>query len=59
MLSCKKSMIRAPFKCYIMQWGGGRVPNSPEKCCEVNVISVTRGWVGVKFPEKKRYVALE
>ena len=24
-----------------------------------NVISVTRGWVGVKFPGKKRYVALE
>ena len=24
-----------------------------------NVISVTRGWVGVKFPVKKRYVALE
>ena len=21
-----------------------------------NVISVTRGWVGVQFPEKKRYV---
>ena len=61
-LSCKKSMIRAPFKCYIMQWGGGGVPNSPEKCCQgvhVNIISVTRGWVGVQFPEKKRYVALE
>ena len=24
-----------------------------------NVISVTRGWVGVQFPEEKRYVALE
>ena len=24
-----------------------------------NVISVTRGWVGVKFPGKKRYVPLE
>ena len=24
-----------------------------------NVISVTRGWVGVKFPGKKRYVTLE
>ena len=23
-----------------------------------NVISVTRGWVGVQFPEKKRYVTL-
>ena len=24
-----------------------------------NAISVTRGWVGVKFPEKKHYVTLE
>ena len=24
-----------------------------------NVIIVTRGWVGVQFPEKKRYVTLE
>ena len=24
-----------------------------------NVISVTRGWVGVQFPEKKHYVTLE
>ena len=24
-----------------------------------NVISVTRKWVGVKFPGKKRYVTLE
>ena len=24
-----------------------------------NVISVTRGWVGVQFPQKKRYVTLE
>ena len=24
-----------------------------------NVISITRGWVGVKFPGKKRYVTLE
>ena len=26
---------------------------------QFNVISVTRGWVGVKFPGKKRYVTLE
>ena len=37
----------------------------PEKfkryeCVRFNVnISVTRGWVGVKFPGKKRYVTLE
>ena len=24
-----------------------------------NVISVTRGWVGVEFPGQKRYVTLE
>ena len=24
-----------------------------------NVISVTRGWVGVKYPEQKRYVTPE
>ena len=24
-----------------------------------NVISVTRGWVGVKLPGKKRYITLE
>ena len=24
-----------------------------------NVISVTRGWVGIQFPEKQRYVTLE
>ena len=24
-----------------------------------NVISVTRGWVGFQYPEKKRYVTLE
>ena len=24
-----------------------------------NVISITRGWMGVKFPGKKRYVTLE
>ena len=25
----------------------------------LNVFSVTRGWVGVNFPDKKRYVTLE
>ena len=36
--------------------GGGRVSDFPEKKryedVRFNVISVTRGWVGVKFPEK-------
>ena len=42
--------------------GGGGVNFSKKKCYEgvrFNVISVTRGWVGVQFPEKKRYVTLE
>ena len=29
------------------------------ECVRFNVIGVTRGWVGVQFPEKKRYVTLE
>ena len=29
------------------------------ECVRFNVISFTRGWVGVQFPEKKRYVTLE
>ena len=40
----------------------GGVRFSGEKCYEgvrFNVICVTRGWVGVQFPEKKRYVTLE
>ena len=46
-----------------MQMGvGGGVKFSRKKRYEgvrFNVISVTRGWVGVQFPEKKRYVTLE
>ena len=39
--------------------GGVRFPR--KKRCEgvrFNVISITRWWVGVKFPEKKRYVRM-
>ena len=42
--------------------GGGGVNFSEEKRYEgvrFNVISVTRGWVGVQIPGKKRYVTLE
>ena len=43
--------------------GGARVSDFPEKKryedVRFKVISVTRGWVGIKFPEKKRYVTLE
>ena len=43
--------------------GGGGGVIFPEKNCyegvRFNVISVTRGWLGVKFTGKKRYVTLE
>ena len=42
--------------------GGGGVTFFRKKAlrrCKVHVISVTRGWVGVQFPGKKRYVTLE
>ena len=51
-----------PFKCYVTQMGVGGVKFSGKKRYEgirFYVISVTRGWVGVQFPEKKRYVTLE
>ena len=41
---------------------GGGVTFSGKKRYEgvrYNVISVTRGWVGVQFPWKNRYVTLE
>ena len=45
-----------------MQMGVGGVRFSGKKRYEgvrFNVNSVTRGWVGVQFPKKKRYVTLE
>ena len=45
-----------------MQMGVGGLRFSGRKHYEgvrFNVISVTRGWVGVQFPEKKPYVTLE
>ena len=42
--------------------GGGVCQLSQKKRYEgvrFNVISITRGWVGVKFPRKKCYVTLE
>ena len=43
--------------------GVGGVSNFPGKKryegVMFNVISVTKGWVGVQFPGKKRYVTLE
>ena len=47
---------KGPFKCYVTQMGvGGGVRFSGKKRYEgimFNVISVTRGWVGVQFAEK-------
>ena len=46
---------KGPFKCYVTQMGVGGVWFSGKKRYEgvmFNVISVTRGWVGVQFPEK-------
>ena len=44
-----------PFKCYVTQMGVGGVRFSGKKRYEgvmFNVISVTRGWVGVQFAGK-------
>ena len=43
-----------PFKCYVMQVGVGGINFSGKKHYEgvrFNVISVTRGWMGVQFPK--------
>ena len=49
-----------PFKCYVMQMGECQIFRKKRyECARFNVISVTRGWVGVQFPEKKRYLTLE
>ena len=53
---------KGPFKCYVTQMGVGGLRFSVKKRYEgvrFNVISITRGWVGVQFPHKKRYVTLE
>ena len=55
-------VCKGPFKCYVTQMGVGGVRFSGKKRYEgvmFNVISVTRGWVGVQFPGKQRYVTLE
>ena len=55
-------LAMGPFKCYVMQMGVGGVKFSREKRYEgvrFNVISVTRGRVGVQIPGEKRYVTLE
>ena len=39
-------------------WGGGVKFSGKKRYEDVrfNVISITREWVGVQFPEKKRYL---
>ena len=49
-------------RCYVMEVVGGGVQFSGGKryvCVNINVISVTRGWVWVQFPRKEHYVTLE
>ena len=53
MLTLIASDAKGLFKCDVMQAGWGGVTFSEEKRYEgvkFNLISVTRGWVGVKFP---------
>ena len=47
--------VKGPFKCYVTQWGGGYQLSRKKHYggVRLNVISVMRGWVGVKFPGKK------
>ena len=55
-----RHISKRPFKCYVTQMGVSHF--SEKKRYEgvmFNIISVTRGWVGVQFPGKKRYVTLE
>ena len=55
----KATMAFGPFKCYVTHTGVGMSHFPGRKRYEgvrFNVISVTRGWVGVQFPEKKCYV---
>ena len=46
--------ILGPFKCYVIQggWGVQIISDQRYEGARSNVISVTRGWVGVKFAEK-------
>ena len=62
MLTAMVISNKGPFKYYVMPWGMGVSAFTEKKCYEgvrLNVISVTMGWVRVKFPGKKCYVTLE
>ena len=66
LLTFARVSAKGPFKCNVTQMGGGGGGGCQifrKKCYEgvtrFNVISITRGWVGVQFPGKKLYVTLE
>ena len=45
------SACKGPFKCYVTQMGGSDFLEIKRyEGVMFNVISVTRGWVGVQFP---------
>ena len=49
------NLYKGPFECYVTQMVVGGVRFSRKNRYEgvmFNVISVTRGWVGVQFPGK-------
>ena len=59
-----KIFCMGSFKCYVTltgcMWEVVKFSgNKRYKGVRCNIISVMRGWVGVQFPEKKRYVSLE
>ena len=43
---------KGPFKCYVTQMVSDFLEKKRYEGVIFNVISVTRGWVGVQFPEK-------
>ena len=44
---------KGPFKCYVTLMGVGQIFRKKRyEGVMFNVISVTRGWVGVQFPKK-------
>ena len=46
------SSRKGPFVCYVMQGVSDFTGKKRYGCVRVNVISITRGWVGVQCPGK-------
>ena len=57
--ACHNHLYMGPFKCYVMQMGIQFSGKKHYEGVRFNVIGITRDWVGVQFPEKKRYVTVE